>query len=464
MSMKRRDALKALGGLVGAAGAAKLLSACGSDDDGGEVGITTFVYMMMENRSYDHYLGARALDGLGGDGITAGLTYKDVNGADVPVYAASADFSEQCVSADPPHGWGTSRGQFNDGANDGFLIQHQQHGGGLEAIQYMVRDRVPVHNALADAYTSCDRWFSSVMGPTLPNRMYWHAGTANGAMNNDAVLGGAHEGVTSLYHRLEESGIDWAYYYGDVPVLSVLDDIPVEGHIRRFLYDFIDDAAAGRLPPIVYIDPGFGTNDDHPPHHPLLGQQLISAVYQALATSPQWNNVMLVVTYDEHGGFFDHVPPPKVPDENASIGFDQLGFRVPTIVAGPYAKQGYVSSVEYDHTSALRHLQNVFGFGTLGTRTDAANDLIDCIDLERLAAGQPAAPVTMPAVEIDEENLPERCTYGSVLNGGFEHDLLEWAEGANLGKLDLRHESRNYVYGIAEYLDYHNLGRIRPKK
>jgi hypothetical protein len=247
-----------------------------------------------------------------------------------------------------------------------------------------------------------------------------------------------------------------------VPVLAILGDLD-PGRIRPFWYQFIDDAAAGKLPSVVYIDPAFGRygNDDHPPKHPLLGQHLIAAVYQALATSPQWERTLLVVTYDEHGGFYDHVPPPLTADDHAAEGFDQLGFRVPTIVAGPYVKQGAASSVQYDHTSPLKHLENVFGLEPLTARASAAADLTDVIDLERLASGQPAAPIELPAVEIDESLMEGPCAGSSFR--AVDHDILAWADAsaARLGDLDRRAKTRDTVYGIADYLDHHNLGRIR---
>jgi len=459
--MKRRDAIKTMGALAGAASMSKLLAACASDDD--EAGIDTFVFVMMENRSYDHYLGARAFEGLPGDGLVAGMSNPNAMGTAIEIFPSPGG-DALCIENDPSHGWNASRTQFNGGANDGFILVHQDDGSSdISPMSYLTREQVSTHNALADAYTVCDRWFSSVLGPTLPNRMYWHTGTSNGATNNDDVLGGAYEGVNTLYHDLETAGVDWAYYFGDVPVLSVLQGIPTEGHIKRFMYDFIDDAAAGKLPPVVYIDPGFGTNDDHPPHHPLLGQQFLSAVYTALATSPQWERCMLLITYDENGGFFDHVPPPTTADDFAAQGFDQLGFRVPTIVAGPYAKRGYVSSVQYDHTSVLKHLQNEYGLPPLTARSSAANDLIDCIDLERLAAGDPAAPIALPPVVIDDTMLPDSCKGGSIISRPFDHDILAWADANKqlLGDLDRRHESADYVNFIAEYLDKHGLGRIR---
>jgi len=462
MKMRRRDALKTMGAMAGAASLSRLLAACGGG--GGDKGITTWVFMMMENRSYDHYLGARALEGLPGDGLMAGMSNDDMDGVAVPIYAQAGDEPSMCV-ADPPHGWDPSRVQFDSGANDGFVRAYQEKNGHREEVMaYMTRDRLPVTWALADAYTICDRWFCSVLGPTLPNRMYWHAATSNRAKSNDEVLAGAFEGLPSLYHRLEAAGIPWAYYFGDAPVLGVLKDIDLDGKLRRFWYDFIDDAAAGVLPPVVYIDPGFARNDDHPPHHPLLGQQLISAVYTALTTGPHKDNFNLVLTYDENGGFFDHVPPPTAPDDFAADGFDQLGFRVPGMVIGPYAKAGYVSSVQYDHTSALKHVENLFGLEPLTMRDAAATDLIDCLDLDRLERGEPLDPIELPAVEIDETMLGPECS-GSSLRP-VPDGLPDWAAGIaeQVARRDprlLQHNGLEQVHGIAEYLDRHGLGRIR---
>lgn len=464
--MRRRDALKTLGALAGSAYASKLLSACSNSDSGQ---IDTIVFMMMENRSYDHYLGSRSLvEGLAGDGLLASMSNLDGAGNEVPVFVSGNDDVEQCVPNDPPHGWDASRVQFGGGVNDGFVRAHEaRHGiGAIEPMAYMLREHIPVTHALADAYTSCDRWFGSILGPTLPNRMYWHAATSNGASTNEEVLGGAFEGVESIYHQLQDAEIDWAYYSGDVPVVAVIEDIEKDGRIRRFYNDFITDAASGNLPPVCYIDPAFSSNDDHPPHHPLLGQQLISATYQALATSPHWENCLLVITYDENGGFYDHVAPGTVPDERASQGFGQLGFRVPAMVIGPYAKQGYVSSIPYDHTSAIKHLANHHNLPPLNMRSDSANDFTDCIDLERLKAGEPAAPITLPAVEIDEDQLPPSCSGSSFRTLEYDHDILRWADAApeKFARWDTRSEVRESVYGISEYLDHHNLGRIKRRR
>jgi phospholipase C len=479
--MRRRDALKTLGSLAGAATLGKLLPGCG-DDGNDPVGITTYVYLMLENRTYDHVFGARKLQGLGGDGLDATMSNNDNSGNPVTVFEPTPE--EMCVE-DPPHSWDPSHAQFNGGAMDGFVKQYQvstQNVGSREVMQYLTRTQIPVSWALADAYTTCDRWFASVMGPTLPNRAFWHTASSFGLRANKDVLDAASQvPVPTIYNRLHDKNIDWAYYSGPLAVVSLLansgpyhlDVGPTDGtgNIRRFSAypdqpddpngQFFKDAAAGKLPPVCYIDPFFGENDDHPPLHPILAQALIAAVYRALANSPQWKNCMLVITYDEHGGFFDHVPPPQVEDDTLEKfgvdGFKQLGFRVPAVVAGPYAKQNYVSSVQYDHTSALKHLQNAFGLEPLNIRMDTANDLSDCIDMDRLAAGDWAPPIELPEIDLSQYPLAtDPNTHPECKGMAFRvaNPISEWAD-VNRGKmLDYRSEREGDAYhrGIVDFL------------
>ena len=467
----RRQALKRIGALAGAAALPRFVTGC--SDDGGPVGITTYVYLMLENRTYDHVFGARKLlDGLPGDGLTAAMSNPDSTGKLVAPYEVPD--VELCVP-DPPHGWDASHAQFNNGAMDGFLKEYQSEQSNTaltQVMQYQTRTQIPVSWALADNYTTCDRWFASVMGPTLPNRAYWHAATSFGLQVNMDVLQKFNSvPVPTIYNRLFDKGVDWAYYSGPLAVVSLLGNpgpyqLDVTGKIRRFAAyadmpddqngTFFKDCAAGKLPPVVYIDPFFGENDDHPPGHPILAQALIAAVYRALAQSPQWKNVMLVITYDEHGGFFDHVPPPTTTDDTLAkfgvAGFEQMGFRVPAMVIGPYAKQGYVSSVPYDHTSALKHLQNAFGLESLNVRMDAANDLTDCIDMERLAAGEPADPVEIPTIDL----AAYPAIYTPACRGtGFkpvDNPITAWADANPGAMLDWRRDGEDYHRGIVEFL------------
>jgi phospholipase C len=445
--VSRRDALRSIGALAGAAAGARLLGGC----SGGPRGrISTVVVLMMENRSYDHYLGSRSMiEGLPGDGLLPGMSNPDAEGVLHPVYRESVD----CV-ADPPHGWTASRRQWAEGRNDGFLQAYQRSHPGAppHVMGWFGREELPALHGLADAYSSCDRWFSSVLGPTWPNRLYLLCGQSEGIMSNTLPEAGKFTCPTIL-DRLDDAGVEWAYYYGDAPFLAALERVPAE---RMLLFPrFLSDAAAGKLPPVVFVDPSFTRNDDHPPHHPLLGQQLIASVHAALAASPHWNELLLVVTYDEHGGFFDHVPPPKAPDERAAAGFDQLGFRVPAIVAGPYARRGHVSSTLHDHTSVLAEIERVFDLEPLTVRDAAAADLSDCLDLD----AAPAPPAAIPAVEVDESIIDRSC-----LNLGKPTELELALDAGLLGprrELDGRPAWRDQLYLIGDLLDRHGAGRIR---
>jgi phospholipase C len=312
---------------------------------------------------------------------------------------------------------------------------------------------LPVSWALADAYTICDRWFASVMGPTWPNRFYLHSAQSGGLKGNDVP----NPIWPTIYDRLDAAGIEWMYYYSDLPFIATL------GNTKNLQLEFFyEDAKKGVLPPVTVIDPSFGMNDDHPPHHPMLGQQFIASIYQALATSPLWNNCLLVVTYDEHGGFFDHVPAPKAPDDRVAEGFDQLGFRVPTLIAGPYVKKGNVSSTVYDHTSVLKHIENMFGLAPLTARDAAASDLSDAIDQARLAAGTPEPPIELPMVVLDESTMDPTCRTGAQRVKTELEIVVE--QGLIPRHLDRRSENRDLAFFIGDYLASHGIGGIRRGK
>lgn len=475
--INRRDAMKRIGTMAGAAAMAKYLPGCGDNTTGG---ITTYVFMMLENRSYDHYFGARSmLEGKPGDGLQMSFVNNDLSDNPIAPWQPTVD---QMCTPDPPHGWRTLHESWGQGKCDGFVRQHQiEHKSTTltDPMQFLTRTQLPISYALADAYTTCDRWFCSVMGPTLPNRAYWHAATSFGIgphdnANDEILTAFSSVPVPTIYHRLRDRGVDWAYYYGSIAVLALLGNpgpyqldlgLPVTGNVRPFgdyqgtTGQFFKDAAAGTLPPVTYIDPFFYLNDDHPPIHPIHGQMLIAAVYRALATSPQWNNCMLVVTYDENGGFYDHVSPPTTEDDSLAkygvAGFEQMGFRVPTLVAGPYVKPGYVSSVTYDHTSALKQLQNAFGLEPLNVRMDAANDLLDCIDLDALAAAKPRAPIDLPVINVDDWPMDPSCFHA----GGFRalDPISLWTDAnkdsGRFGKLfDLRDGRQEYLRSIRRFL------------
>jgi hypothetical protein len=166
---------------------------------------------------------------------------------------------------------------------------------------------------------------------------------------------------------------------------------------------------------------------------------------------------MLVITYDENGGFYDHVAPPKTADDLAAQGFDQLGFRVPTMVIGPYVKENNISSVQYDHTSCLKHIENTFGTDPLTARVTAATDLTDCIDLDRLAKGDWHPPIDLPAINLaDWPTTAAACISSGRSQGNQhgDHPVIDWAEAHPelVAGLDLRDELPEYRKGIRDFL------------
>lgn len=404
MKITRRNALKGLG----AAALSPLIKACGPGGEGGPPlppatvrdRIDTVVVLMQENRSFDHYLGSLSLiERRGVEGLTDAMSNPRLDGA--PLSPSPADAS--CI-ADPPHGWSASHAQWNDGSNDGFVREHERRHGPSEAhrvMGYFARDTLSAHYGLADSFALCQRWFSSVMGPTWPNRYYSLIGTSRGMRVNEPV----EDEVPTTFEQVYRSGRSFGDYYGNVPFSLLSPRHSLDDPEYKRLDQFYEDAARGTLPNFVWIDPIYGRNDDHPPAHPVAGQVLIQSLYQALADSPQWERCLFVVTYDEHGGFFDHVAPPTTADDLAAQGFDQLGFRVPALVVGPYVKQGYASDTVYDHTSVFATLQAMWDLEPLTERSSAANTLFDCLDAERIEKGDPRAPVELPAIVASEAEI-----------------------------------------------------------
>ncbi len=403
----RRDALKGVGA------ATFLAAACNPDEKGsGKVSeledfellrerIDTVVVLMMENRSFDHYFGALSLiEGRTDvDGLTADMSNPHPEGYDVAAEPAQVNCLE-----DPPHSWNSSHAQFNDGANDGFVTEFYARAPSLagEAMAYFTRAELPALYTLADEFTICDQWFSSLMTSTQPNRFYFHCGQNQGLTNNDVPIG---QDYPSIYTVMADAGHSWGCYFANLPGLILVPDRTIGDREIQFIDKFFEDAAAGTLPNLVFVEPAYGRNDDHPPAHPTAGQLFIAQIYDALASSPQWERIAFFITYDEHGGFHDHVPPSTAPDALTDEGFNQLGFRVPSLVVGPWAKRNYVSHDHYEHTSMLAFIENLFQIDPLTERDAAADPMRDCFDWEALAANTPHEPVLIDPIEADEDEI-----------------------------------------------------------
>ncbi len=363
------------------------------------------VLLMMENRSFDHMLGR--LDGV--NGLARFTSCQDDDG--VPVYAHR--FKDMaCTVGDLPHGYSDGITCWNHGKNDGFVRSN-----GTQSMGYMSPREVPWIYALASQYTVLDRWHCSLLAGTWPNRRYSHAGSTSGSRDDDFPPGkiGYHE--RTVFHQLAEAGLDWSIYFTDVPFPALYPEVLTRWTPRFKAFSrFYDDAAAGTLSPVTVLEPGYliGT-DDHPPRSTQVAQRLMADVVCSLVFSPLWPKTALLITYDEWGGFFDHVSPPNLADDFPDLG-KPVGFRVPALVVSPWARRGAVSSAVKDHTSWLKLVQWRFGLPALTKRNAKADNVLEAFDFTSpMRTDLPALPV--PTVD---QNLADVCWIGDHLRP--EHD------------------------------------------
>jgi phospholipase C len=333
------------------------------------------VIVMMENRSFDHWLGWLADDpgylaaGMSryGPGFTvAGQQHQTFPSTSGPVdtthvsnLAGVTDPYRGCGFEDPDHSWTGGRAQ-RDG---GFLATGS--GNDIFATGYYLGDDLPATAQLARRFAVCDHSHASVLGPTYPNREYLIAGQSYG------IKGNAFPGATgfpgdTVVEKMQAVGATVRSYTTDLPVL-LLWGTRMSPNIHP-IADFFTDCAAGTLPNVSFVDPGFlgGSRTDNHPHGDIrAGERFVRDVFAAFVASPNYERGLAILTYDEWGGFFDHVAPPVFPDALASgvdaDNFGQAGFRVPTILVSPYAQRGFVDHRTYDHTSILRFLHWRFG-------------------------------------------------------------------------------------------------------
>lgn len=386
LGMERREFLKRAGLIAGAATVGGgLLAACGSGKSPTaafdsvvhhsprDSGIDTVVVVMMENRSFDHYLGWLAHDE---EYLDAGkrrygskfavlakneLRYADPQGEEFPTQHLAISSAEPvpfrgCDHAIPGHGWNTGRAQ----RDHGFL--GKDTGNDQFAIGYYESDDLKLYRHLTRRFTVCDRWHSSLLAGTFPNRQYLHSATSEGRKEDPIPLEVGLYKSPTFWDKLGAANVPARYYYTDLPILTLWGP-RLYDRISK-IDDYFGDAAGGTLPNVVMVDPPFrGTNraDDHPQGDIRMGQRFVREVLRAFTESKQWERGMFVLVYDEWGGFFDHRPPATFQDDRASAinqdDFGQGGFRVPAIVMSPLARPGWVDSTLFDHTSIMRFLE-----------------------------------------------------------------------------------------------------------
>jgi phospholipase C len=318
-----------------------------------ETPIRHLIFLMQENRSFDHYFGLfPGVDGL-------------------PPCAPLQHASSQCLP-DVAHG---SVATIRE-ATRGFLRV-----AGRGALTYFTGEDLPYYWALAKRFSICDRYFSSAPGSTFPNRLFSIAATANGYLDNPPAIDPSRLPRPNLVDRLDEAGLGWACYLAHKPdarynPVAYYPEREGDPRANRTYAEFLDAAARGRLPAVSWVvgqDPVI----EHPPAAPSWGERFAALTINSVAAGPAWKKTAVVLTYDENGGFFDHVLPPG--------GSHTSGFRVPTMVVSPFARPGYVSSGKKDHTSLVAFVTEVFGLEPLGPPT--ATGFEDCLDLDHAEPG-----------------------------------------------------------------------------
>ena len=340
-------------------------------------GIDHIVVLCMENRSFDHILGWLP----GANGRQAGLSYPDRNGALKPTYHLGT--FQGCGHPDPDHSYSGARAEYHDGACDGWLTVNDEF-----SIGYYRQSDLPFLGHAAPAWTACDNYYAATLGPTFPNRIYLHSAQTDRIDDSVSLTS-----LPTIWDSLARAGVSRKYYYTDLPFLG-LWGLKYVG-ISHTYDTFLRDAASGNLPAVSYVEPSLFletidglSRDDHPHGDIRNGEATMNGVYRAVTQSPNWSRTVLIITFDEWGGFYDHVPPTAAPDTNPALT-GLRGFRVPTLVISPYAQRGAVAHATYDHTSVLKLIEWRFGLPALTPRDAAARNLAEVLDF---GAPNPSAP------------------------------------------------------------------------
>jgi phospholipase C len=347
------------------------------------------VLLMLENHSFDQMLGGmqRAIPGL--DGVDPAAPGKNMDALGRP-YLQRVTTRLQ-VSPDPKHEHADVMRQIagdNGGFVTDYLLAHGERArpGCEQVMGYFEAGFLPALHVLAREFAVCDRWFASVPGPTWPNRFFALSGTSNGRVLMPESIG--HMGMlydqtqTTLFDRLNEAGRTWNVFFYDFAVSLLLEKQRGKENLARYspIDDFFARASGdpAAFPELALIEPGYfglAQNDDHPPHNVMKAQKLVADVYNAIRSNDAlWERTLLAVVYDEHGGFYDHVPPPAAvpPDAHAEeYAFDRLGVRVPAVLVSPWIDRQIVHTT-FDHTSLLAFLTEKWKLGPLGARTAKA--------------------------------------------------------------------------------------------
>jgi phospholipase C len=375
-------------------------------------GIQHIVVCMMENRSFDHFLGWLP----GANGMQAGLTYLDPQGQPHSTYHLT-DY-QGCGHPDPDHSYNGGRTEYNNGLCNGWLLDTSNDD---FCIGYYTASDLPFYSNAATQWTTFSNYYAAMMGPTFPNRLYQHCGVTDRTTDSISICH-----LPTIWDSLSAAGISANYYFAGVPFLLLFGAKYLE--ILRPFSAFQLACATGLLPHVSFVDPQLflgelnGTsNDDHPYGDIRNGEYFLNQVYTAVTTSPLWKKTVLVFNFDEWGGFFEHVPPQNAPDVNPA--YMLRGFRVPCLIISPWTQRGYIGTNTYDHTSILKMIEWRWNLPALSVRDGAAANIAEVLDFNHPNLNAPQYNVPGPY------NTPcpsgARITPGSDAGRWLYHRALE---------------------------------------
>jgi phospholipase C len=363
--------------------------------------IKHIVVLMMENHSYDNRLGM--LQRAGADGFTLAHDGKPI---ETNPYA-NGDIQHTfrmpttCqLNGFPGQDWLDSHTQFAGGKNTGFV----ESGSGPVSMGYWGRDDQPFYYSMADVFPIGDRYFCSVLGQTYPNRRYLMAATSMGMVNDTAPPLDQYPKNGTIFDKLESFKVSWMDWYSNTPTTLLYPKLylkyankkivpigkPASKHAKAT--GFYAAAEKGTLPSFSLIEPNYSTTSEENPQNIVNGEAFAATIIDAVMKGPGWKDTVLIWTYDEHGGYYDHVPPPPAlaPDdippevpagEKKYNGFKQYGFRVPMAVVSPWSRPDYVSHQVMDHTSILALTETKWNLPALTYRDANAWNMLDMLDL-----------------------------------------------------------------------------------
>jgi phospholipase C len=371
------------------------------------------VVLMIENHSFDNLLGMvpHEVPGRAGlDGLTrkhGRLTNFNRDARGHRLFATRS--ATPCPDGNPLQSWNASHRSWDHGRNDGFV-----RASGPIAMQIWDNHHLPFTYSLAKHFPIGQRYFCSVLAQTYPNRRFLFTGTASGtiATNDDTFSIPAANGT--IWDRLDAHNIDWAIYYQNLPSWVIVPGsyTPARASRQRKFETFAGDVAAGRLAQFTFLDPDYETTSEEYPQDIQVGERFVSQVVRTLMMAPTWKHTALFISYDEHGGYYDHVPPPRAvkPDDIEPIlgpgdvpgRYDRYGFRVPLFVVSPWAKRNYISNVVQDHTSILAFIERKWNLPAMTLRDANAQPMTDYFDFRKPAFARPptlaAAPALAPGI------------------------------------------------------------------